>query len=255
MKKFFLLFTVMLITASCVEIKTTTTEEKRVTEERNIKGFKSIKVEGAPNVHYKQDTAWSVKVIAQKDIIKNVRTEVIDGRLVVSQTPQKSFLIKVGGNTIVDASSDVDVVVSSPDIIGINMLGSGCFIAMGNINTDKLNICLQGSGDIKCSDIICDTIHTQLKGSGDIVVSKVDAFSSDISLIGSGDIKLTQHNVNTTKINLKGSGDIVVNSDNCGSVDCELNGSGDIRLAGDVKSLNRKTNGSGEISFTGEIKK
>ena len=256
MKKFFLLLAVVFIAVSCIDIKTTKTEVKRMSEVRDVKGFKSIAVEGSPIVHYKQDSVWSVKVYASEEMMKYVKTEVINGRLVVSMKKNsplpQSYTLKIGDRLITSGNGNVDVVVSSPDIVGISVRGSGDFLAMGNIDTDKLDVRLLGSGDIKCSDVLCDTIHTELEGSGDILVSKVDAFYSSVTLIGSGDIKLSQQNVGNTNILLKGSGDISVNCANCGSVDCVLKGSGDIRLAGEVRSLKKETLGSGDIHFPDE---
>ena len=255
MKKILLILAVTFIAMSCIKVKTTTTEVKKVSEERQLKGFKSIAIDGSPDVHYKQDSVWSVTVFASEEIMPYVRTEVKDGQLKVflkrGHPISKEYTVKIGDKTIINGSGDVDVMVSSPDLIGITLQGSGNFVAQGKIDTDKLDIRLRGSGEIKNLDVICDTITTELVGSGDISNMKVDAFSSDVTLIGSGDIKMWQQNVRNSMILLKGSGDIFINHNNCGNVFSDLQGSGDIRLTGTVKSLNNKRLGSGDYELSG----
>lgn len=254
MKKILLFFAVAFIAVSCIKISKKEVEVKRVTEVRDLKGFKSVNIIGSTNVHYRQDSVWSVKVVAAEEMMGNVHTEVIGGRLIISQKGlgyASASEVKIGDKTFVFGSSDVDVMVSSPDLIGAMVQGSGDFVAMNNIDTDKLNVHLAGSGNVKFNEILCDTIITHLGGSGDIFISKVDAFNSALSLIGSGNIKLYQHNVGYTNIVLKGSGDIFVDFDNCGHVNSDLKGSGDIRLAGTVLSLSKESLGSGDYELDG----
>lgn len=255
MKRFIFFLVVAFVVVSCIKIKTTKTEVEQVSEVRNLKDFKVIVVEGSPTVRYKQDSVWSVKVYASAEELKNVKTEVKDGKLLVAYNNniivKPDFTLKIDDMTIVSSCIDVEVIVSSPDLIGVGLHGSGDFVAMSDIDTDKLQTHLSGSGSLEFNNILCDTISTLLEGSGDISMSNVDAFSSAVSLIGSGDIKLHQKNVLNTNIQLKGSGDIFIDFDNCDHVNSTLKGSGDIRLAGTVRSLSKESLGSGDYELAG----
>ena len=143
------------------------------------------------------------------------------------------------------------VYVTSPDLIGVELLGSGDFECRSHLDTDNLDVMLKGSGDIVFSDIICDRIKTSVIGSGDLTIEKAVAQTADVELIGSGDVKIKQQKVKQTKVELKGSGDIKMNLTNCGTIDCRLLGSGDITLQGDVMKLNSYTRGSGDIDTQG----
>ena len=143
--------------------------------------------------------------------------------------------------------NDITILVTSPDLIGVELQGSGDFECKSHLDTDHLDVMLKGSGDIFFADIICDKLSTSVVGSGDLTINKVIAQAAEINLVGSGDIKIKEQKVNDTKVGLKDSGDISLTFQNCGVVDCRLLGSGDIILQGDVTKLNSYTRGSGDI--------
>lgn len=221
MRKFFLLIMTMVATiclaGAANDVKGTGVET------RKVKDFIQMKLEGAVAVYYSQGKSVSVKVKAPSERMKDVKT-VVDGKtLVVSLRGNNNNVWSLFGNK--NNSDVIEVYVTSPDLVGISLHGSGDFICRGRLDTDKMNIGLYGSGDITFSDIICDDIRTELVGSGDVRLKKVDAITSVITLVGSGDIRISQKNVRQTKVELKGSGDIDVAFANCGTVDSSLRGS------------------------------
>ena len=54
----------------------------------------------------------------------------------------------------------MEVYVTSPDLIGVTLKGSGEFISSEKVDSDNLEITLAGSGDILFTEIICDKIKT-----------------------------------------------------------------------------------------------
>ena len=149
---------------------------------------------------------------------------------------------------------DVIVYVSSPDLVGVRVNGSGDFISKKPIDTDTMEVVLRGSGDIDFDDIICDVCTTELVGSGDININLLDAQTSTVVLVGSGDINITQANVLNTDLSLRGSGDISIDfEEGCQSAQCQLAGSGDIELSGSLTHYDCKKSGSGDI-HTGNLR-
>ena len=106
---------------------------------------------------------------------------------------------------------ELTIYVSSPDLVGVRLNGSGDFISRRQIDTDVMNVVLRGSGDIEFDDIICDRFTTELIGSGDIKINQLEARTSSAMVIGSGDVVINQSNVIDTNLSLRGSGDISVN--------------------------------------------
>ena len=206
---------------------------------RQVSGFERIRLQGSPDIKYTQGKTWSVRVKAPKKLIDRVVTRK-DGNTLVVSMKSGSFFNSIKGD-------DVTVYVTSPDLIGVEVQGSGDFESKGRVDTDNLTLSLRGSGDIAFYDIICDKINTSVVGSGDVDIKKVIAKQSTVELVGSGDVKVRQSQVNQTQIELKGSGDVKVHCDNCGAVSCRLVGSGDITLTGTVKKLDQTSRGSGDI--------
>lgn len=244
MKKLFLFLVVVFAILFSVHLYAFTGNDN-VEENRPIKSFERIRLQGSPDIKYTQGKTCSVRVKAPKNIIKKVETRVEGNCLVVSLKDNRLFSF----NTI--KGGEITVYVTSPDLIGVEVQGSGDFECKTLLDTDNMEISLRGSGDVNFSDIICDRIKTSLVGSGDIGIKKVTAQQSSVELVGSGDVTVKQYNVRQTQLELKGSGDIKVACDHCDVVNCRLVGSGDITLSGTIKKLNQTTRGSGDIHTIG----
>jgi hypothetical protein len=244
MKKFFWFVLAVLVVVFSTRVYAFYGSDK-VEERRPLKGFERIRLQGSPDIKYTQGKTWSVRVKAPKSIIRKVQTRVEGNCLVVS--------VKSGGffSSMSLKGDDVTVYVTSPDLIGVEVHGSGDFESKSHVDTDNLDINLKGSGDIDFYDIICDRINVSLVGSGDVEIKKVITQYSNVELVGSGDVKISQLNAKDTKLELKGSGDIKVANQKCGTVSCRLVGSGDITLTGTIKQLNQTTRGSGDIHTAG----
>ena len=215
----------------------------QVTQVRPIKGFEKIEVIGSPTVYYTQADTFSVRVEGPEDMVDKIVTTVDDGTLTIRNKGKIGmFNISLGD------MNKLSVKVSSPDLIGVVVSGSGDFFSSRTVDTDEMQISLRGSGDISFERIICDHCVTELVGSGDISIDRLESQTSDASLIGSGDIQIRQWNVDDTDVSLRGSGDITIDFvEGCRKVSCHLAGSGDVDLKGRVKSMSKHKNGSGDI--------
>ena len=233
------------MTTSCVSYSCSNVVEggKKIVENRNLSGFEEIEISGSPTVYYAQADSFSVSVEGKESAVERIITEVHNGTLYIRNRS------KVGPvNVVIVTGSSPVVRVSSPDLVGVRLNGSGDFISEGRIDTDRMNVMLRGSGDIRIKDIICDRSRVDLVGSGDIEIKRLETQASTIELVGSGDIDISQHNVAKTDIALRGSGDVNVDfADGCVTADVELRGSGDIDLSGHLKHYTMDKRGSGDV--------
>ena len=214
-----------------------------VTQVRPLKFFDKIEIFGSPTVYYSQSDSFSVKVEGPERLVDDIITKVEDGTLSIRNKGKIGMVNINFGNM-----NDVVVYVKSPDLVGVNLNGSGDFISKNRIDTDEMRVVLRGSGDMTFNDILCDHCTTELTGSGDIDVQRLESITSSVTLIGSGDVDVFQWNVRETDITLRGSGDIAVRFDgDCKKVDCQLVGSGDISLRGKVERFSQQKSGSGDI--------
>ena len=251
MNKFFLPLCAVVAMALCscstsgLKVNFTSDNSTLETQTRNISGFERVDVIGSPTVYYLQSDSFSVRVKGPNaEYINNILTEVDNGTLRIRNKNKIGF-----GNISSRGDKGVTVYVSSPDLIGVTLNGSGDFISERRVDTDVLNISLKGSGDVRFTDVVCDRCDAELVGSGDLDIEHLDTRETSATLIGSGDLDIRQINSARTQLQLRGSGDIDIEFiSGCGAVDAELLGSGDITLKGQVRSLDMRKRGSGDIN-------
>ena len=221
---------------------------EQIVETRPLRGFERVEISGSPSVVYSQADTFSVRLEGPEKMVENMVTEVKDRTLHVYN--KSRIDMKVGFiNLNWGDKDDVTVYVSSPDLIGVKVGGSGDFYCRTRLDTDVLSIVLRGSGDVGFKDIICDDCTTELVGSGDVNIDHLDARTSAAVLVGSGDIRISEANVLETDLSLRGSGDITINfEEGCQSAQCRLAGSGDITLSGSLTHYDCKKSGSGDIN-------
>ena len=218
-----------LASCSCHGLRVNWTRTQAHGEEtRSVTGFERIELLGSLDVKYMQGDSFSVKVDAPVEVIIDVETRVEGNVLKVNMKGDGNWI-----NFGVTDSRNVTVYVTSPDFLGITLRGSGDFECQRLLDTDRLDIVLNGSGDIRFDDVICDRIDVSLVGSGDVDVKNVKTLASSVNLIGSGDIKMA--------------------FDDSGTVESNLTGSGDITLSGYVKEYRSNVRGSGDM-HTDELK-
>lgn len=241
-----MMMALMATMASCVGScnEKTLFSTKNISELRQLMGFEEIEINGSPTVYYTQADSFSVKVTGPEDYVKNILTET-SGKTLTIRNKGKLGVV----NFQLMDEEELAVYVTSPDLIGIRLNGSGDFISNHRIDTDKMKIMLRGSGDIDVKDLLCDRCEVELIGSGDIELDHLDTTELGASLVGSGDIDLHLWNTNMSRIAVRGSGDIDATfHENCEAVECELRGSGDITLKGQVKRFSQEKSGSGDVS-------
>ena len=217
----------MLASCSCQGVRVNWTKTKAHGEvTHSITDFERIELLGSLDVKYMQADSFSVTVNAPVEVIDDVETRVEGNVLKIKMKGENNFI-----NFGVKDSEDVVVYVTSPDFLGITLRGSGDFECQNLLDTDNLDIVLNGSGDITFDDIICDRINVSLVGSGDVNVKNVKMLQSSVNLVGSGDIKMAFNNG--------------------GDVESNLTGSGDITLTGSVKRYRSNVRGSGDMHTDG----
>lgn len=196
---------------------------RKVTKQlKSLPYFNKIVLDGALDVEFSQASRGGVAIKGRKSIVENVKVKVKNQTLYLSLDDKDWFRV--------DHSEKADIYVSSPDLISVVMRGAGDFEAKNLLDTDTLNVELNGAGNIDFDRIVCDEAYLIVKGAGNLEVDKLTA--------------------NRTKIAMLGVGNADVEFKNAGHVDCLLSGVGNIDLEGTVKSLSKNVRGTGNIDTT-----
>lgn len=203
--------------------KSISCDGRKVTKQlKSLPYFNKIVLDGALDVEFSQASRGGVAVKGRKSIVENVKVKVKNQTLYLSLDEKDWFRV--------DRSEKADIYVSSPDLISVVMRGAGDFEAKNLLDTDTLNVELNGAGNIDFDRIVCDEAYLVVKGAGNLEVDKLTA--------------------NRTKIAMLGVGNADVEFKNAGHVDCLLSGVGNIDLEGTVKSLSKNVRGTGNIDTT-----
>jgi len=200
-------------------------------EDREVTGFNKISLGIHAKVILKQDSAYSMRVDAQANILELLKTEVQGNTL----------QINYGFNCVRDVRQ-VTIYLSMPELQGVDLSGSGKVICMQGFKTTNLDFDVSGSGEIMM-EADATLIQSRISGSGRIdIAGKAKKHELDIS--GSGGIYAFNLRTNDTKVKINGSGDAKVFA--IGSLYARISGSGSVYYKGEPK-LSSDINGSGRV--------
>lgn len=202
------------------------------TETRSAGTFNGIDVSGNADVYVKQDSAYSVRIETDENLMEYLVVENKNGILDIHQKegtnlrPSKAIKVYVSGPSFksFDASGACDYfsenLITSTEAISINLSGS-CDIKM-ELKAPKIDADLSGSGsitlkgeakdfevggsgstDVHCFELLTENTSVQISGSG-----SAEVFASiklDVSVSGSGDVKYKGNGVVSQSISGSGS--------------------------------------------------
>lgn len=235
MKRISLILVSAVLFFSCININGITGSGNIVTEKRNAEHFNGIKVSGSIDIEVRNGNVSFAEVEADDNIQSYIITEVKDGIFTARFKSNTSFTnthakvyvtalslqkISVSGSgtvTSVDTiknnstvefnisgSGDIKVYTDAPSIKA-HIGGSGNIVLKGR--TKNFDGTIQGSGDLKCHDLLAENAIVEIMGSGTAHV--FSSVSINAKTRGSGDI-FYSGNPASTQIDKKGSGDVKV---------------------------------------------
>jgi len=162
------------------------------TKSFNLSKVNSIEHEISGNLEIYYSDNCSVEISADNNILGLFNVSAPGGKLNIKST--KSYV----------SNFQVSIRIYTNTLSSIALESSGNINAY-DINSKKLKIVLNGSGNIYCSGKVTD-LNILLEGSGNISCKDLIADKAEITHQGSGNINVYSHSY--LKINHHGSGDI-----------------------------------------------
>lgn len=227
-------------------------------ESRAVANFSRLTLAFPAIVTLTQGAAESLTISADDNLLPLIVTRVAGDQLVIEGTGTKGFSSK----------NEIRIRLTVKSLSAIAIKGSGDVIG-DQLKSDKLDITIAGSGDVKFKSIRADQFRIEIKGSGDVVVDALESKSVETAILGDGDIKLPSLKATQVKISIRGSGDVSA-AGTTDTVNIEITGDGDVNTrgliareagvkimaSGDVKvhakeKLVASVTGSGDIRYAG----
>lgn len=200
---------------------------------RNVGAFNSIRTQGHMDVVVSPGTEYAVKVEADENLLQYLLTDK-DGNALVIHTRNHYNL---------DPRTGMKVYITTPNIEGISISGSGSVISNGKLTANnRLEIHISGSGDVKL-DVNAPEITSESSGSGNVILSGTTRnLSAEIN--GSGEVHCFNLLSENTKVTISGSGSAEVYASK--QLEVHISGSGDVAYKG-TPAINQRIAGSGTV--------
>ncbi|MBE9467274.1 MAG: DUF2807 domain-containing protein [Bacteroidetes bacterium] len=203
-----------------------------IKQERNVDQFSKIDLSIAAHVYLKQGNEQSIIIEADDDIINEIKTVVNNNTLVIKI---EKWMLHY---------KNVNVYITTPNVDGLNVSGSGKIEALTPLNTSTLQLDVSGSGKIFITELNATNVSADVSGSGRINLkgkSELNKLSFDIS--GSGKITCTEQTKHVTgSISGSGTGNVYATK----KLDIDISGSGKVYYKGNPL-INCDISGSGKI--------
>lgn len=209
--------------------------QSTVKENRDLKGFTKISYGISGNLNIKIGPQFSVVLEGEKEDLREVITEVSDGRLRIRM-----------GNWRFNFDEKVNAYVTLPELTGISISGSGRAEILDPIkNADDLELSVSGSGKLYTKELEVDEFDCSISGSGDIIIIGAgSADSGEISISGSGSYNAPDFEIDHLEVSVSGSGSCLCKAGD--SLTARISGSGNVTYKGDPK-IDARVSGSGHV--------
>ena len=202
-------------------------------ENRNLSSFDAVYVSGNTDIYVKQDSAFSVRVEADENLMEYIITE-LDGNTLKIRS-------KDGAN--LKSSRSIKVYVSGPSFKYFKASGACDIFSENKItSSEALAIDISGASDVQL-ELMAPQIEADLSGAGSITLS---GQTKDFKVDGSGstDIKCFDLETENTDIELSGAGNAAVSASV--KLDVRVSGAADVRYKGNP-TVSQKISGAGSV--------
>lgn len=183
-----------------------------VTETREIKEFDELEVSGAYNLEIEVGSDVSMEIIAEDNLLKYIKTEVINDRLIIETSRS------------ISPKRKIRIVLTTPELQEIESSGISNIYVNG-IDEQNFNLDLSGAGFI------------ELKG-------KVEQFNAELS--GAGRLEARELYARFVDIETSGASFAEVYASE--KLTADLSGMGNIDYFGDVVEVDSNISGVGKLT-------
>lgn len=196
-----------------------------------VDAFHGVEIMGSLDVELTQAPTQSVIVEGQANVAELLETTVINGIWTIKTSKcyntDKPFVVRI----------------TLPTIDRVAVQGSGDVTCKNRFSGDRLDIDVQGSGDVTMT-FNGKTVEAQVQGSGDIKLGG-ECQEAVLSVQGSGDVKAVELKSQRAMATVTGSGDVTIGVTE--SLNASVTGSGSVKYKGKPADVKQNVTGSGDV--------
>ena len=188
-------------------------EGKVISEFRELSNFSAINVIGDFDVKLIPSSDFSVKLESHGNILPYIKTQVIDGELLVSYQ---------GSSQVVNGRSNL--IVQLPDLTGIEMEGDPDVQIIGSFTGEHLRLAGSGNGIVEFDGGSYSNLRVLSVGNFKVKAFDLHTLQCEVETQGNGNLKVNVEEILKVKINGNGLVYYMGNP----IVDSEVNGGGKV---------------------------
>ncbi len=210
-------------------------------ESRAVGEFTKVAFRIPGTAYVKQGTRYTVEIEGDAAVLKEIETEVNDGRLSIGREDNWR-------NWNWKDTDRVTVWITLPSLEALSVSGSGNLKAEGKWKVADLKLNVSGSGNLEVLADASGEIEADVSGSGRLQVGGTcKMYDSDVS--GSGHVVMTMNVYETASLGISGSGKIEA-SGSAGIVKADISGSGNVLAIGlESNKCEVRISGSGDVEI------
>jgi hypothetical protein len=182
-------------------------------ESRNVSGFDGVELRGVGNLFIEQTGRESLTVEAEKAVVPELTSRVVDGRLIIG--PESDSAIHTTG--------PINYHLTVKDLNSLEVLGTANAEATG-IDTDSLTVTISGAGNVRMEGQ-ADKQAVEISGTGTYLAENLK--SREVNIV------------------VAGAGSAIVNAEK--ELDAEISGVGSVEYVGDPR-IQQTVSGAGQVS-------
>jgi Putative auto-transporter adhesin, head GIN domain len=183
-----------------------------VTETREVSGFTKVELSGSAELTVEKTGTESLSISAEDNLLPQLTSDVSGDTLILGTKPNTSIL----------PTKPITYSVTVKDLTGI---------------------AVSGSGSVRVSNLMTNSLATKISGSGTITASGA-VNDQDVDISGSGRYQAEQMTSKAVKAQISGSGNASVLASD--TLDVTISGSGALTYSGDPK-VTQEISGSGKL--------
>lgn len=204
-----------------------------ITETRAISGFDSVFADDNLNVFITQDPAFEVKVEAGKNIVPLISTEVVNGKLIITNNNRCNWTRSY--------DKPLNVYIKMPVISYITSNGTGNIKSLNTI-TSNFTVRTKNSGNVELT--INNTSTTSwMHGAGDVTLHGT-THSHYIDIGGTAFLNCKDLQTDYTLIHTFTTGECNVSTS---YLSCQIDYIGDVYCYGTHATVEKTINGTGRL--------
>ena len=209
---------------------------EQTTDTRILPPFTKIYLKDNIDVFIIQGAVQEVKIVAGKNLVSLVKTEVINGDLHLSNDNKCNWARSYKKGTI-------SVYITLPTLSYIEYYGSGQIKSQNTISCDIIGIMTKESGDVELS-LNANSVYLQCLGSSDITLH---GKSSNLGIfhLSEGYLHCEDFPTDVVWTNSKASGNEYLNVKN--TLGATIEWAGDVYYTGNPPAVEAKVNGKGRL--------